>query len=159
MNKKRVIFIVEDDPGFNMVMTNYLTSKNKWEIHSFESGESCLEKLNLKPEIFIQDIDLPGINGIEVMQRVKQLSPKTEFIFLSAQTDIKVVVDAIQLGAFDYVVKDNFAKENTLNKIDQVVKIMNLSDEKRIDKKSNSILFIMLLALLLALGVVWFYKS
>ncbi|HEY4789578.1 MAG TPA: response regulator [Bacteroidales bacterium] len=158
MDKKKVVFIVEDDPGFNMLMTNYLTGKNKWEVHSFESGEKCLEKLHLKPDIFLQDIDLPGINGVEVMKRVKQRLPEAEFIFLSAQTDIKVVVDAVQLGAFDYIVKDAYSKENALNKIDQIVKIKHFQDIHNANRKSNTILVILLATTLVALALTWVFR-
>jgi Response regulator containing CheY-like receiver, AAA-type ATPase, and DNA-binding domains len=158
MDKKAVIFIVEDDPGFNMLMTNYLTGKNKWEVHTFESGEKCLEQLDLKPDIFLQDYDLPGINGVEVMKRVKQQLPGTEFIFLSAQTDIKVVVGALQLGAFDYIVKDAYAKENALNKIDQIVKISRFLQEQRENKKVNRILTILLIIVLISVALTWVPK-
>jgi DNA-binding NtrC family response regulator len=155
MDKKKVIFLVEDDPGFNMMMTNYLTGKNKWDVYSFESGEKCLEQLHLNPDIFLQDVDLPGINGVEVMKRVKRQLPGTEFIFLSAQTDPKVVVDAVQLGAFDYIVKDNYAKENALNKIDQVIKIMHFLNNQHSNKKSNTVLVTLLIITLVALAISW----
>jgi len=158
MDKKRVLFIVEDDPGFNMMMTSYLTEKDKWNIHSFQSGEECLEKMGLKPDIILQDLDLPGINGIEVMKQVKQRSPATEFIFLSANVDIETVVNAIQLGAFDYIVKDSYAKRNALNKIDQVIKIMNFLDEKQANEKSNKVLFIIAAILFIALLISWLSK-
>lgn len=158
MDKKKVVFIVEDDPGFNMLMTSYITGKNKWNVHSFDSGEKCLEQLHLKPDIFLQDYDLPGLNGVEVMKQVKQRLPETEFIFLSAQTDVKVVVDAIQLGAFDYIVKDNYAKENALNKIDQIIKIKILEKKELADKRNNIVLLTILVITLVALGISWISK-
>ena len=156
--KKKIIFIVEDDPGFNTLMTSYLTSRNKWEIHSFESGEKSLEKLNLKPDIFLQDIDLPGMNGIDVMKEVKKRAPATEFIFLTGHTDVKTVVSALQMGAFDYIVKDTYAKENALNKIDQVVKILNYSEEKRVNRNSNRMLIGLVILLALVLLILIFTK-
>jgi DNA-binding NtrC family response regulator len=147
MDKKKVIFIVEDDPGFNTLMTSYLTSKNKWEIHSFQSGEECLNRLELKPAIFLQDFDLPGINGIEVMKSVKYRLPETEFIFLSAQTNIKVAIEVLKLGAFDYIVKDSGAKENAINKIDQILMVKKLLEEKRADKSSKLALLILVITL------------
>lgn len=159
MGKRKVIFIVEDDPGFNMMLTKYLISKNKWEIHSFESGEESLKKMNLKPDIFLQDIDLPGINGIEVMNRVKQKLPSTEFIFLSAHNEMNVLIYAIELGGFDYIVKDSYAKENALNKIEQVVKIMDFLAAKQSDRKNNVVLIIVVIVLLLALIVTWVTKN
>lgn len=159
MEKKEIIFIVEDDPGFNMMMTNYLTSKNKWEIHSFDNGEECLKQLYLKPTIFMQDFDLPGINGIEIMKKVKGLLPETEFIFLSAQSDIKVVVEVLQLGAFDYIVKDINAKENALNKIDKVFKIKKLIRDKHRDKRNNTILLYLLILTWICVCTVFFVSK
>jgi two-component system, NtrC family, response regulator AtoC len=149
---KKVIFIVEDDPGFNTMMTTYLTSKHKWEIHSFESGEECLKQLGLKPVIFLQDFDLPGMNGIDVFKQVKRGLPDTEFVFLSGQMNIKVAVEALQLGAFDYIVKDSYAKETALNKIDQILKIKGLQDEKRADKQSKTALLLISLVLIIILA-------
>jgi DNA-binding NtrC family response regulator len=134
MENKKVIFIVEDDPGFNKILTSYLTAKHKWDVHSFQSGEEAIEQLNLNPEIFLQDFDLPKMNGIEVMKQTKRRLPNTEFIFLSGQTNIKVAVEALQLGAYDYIVKDGNAKENALNKIDQIIKFKNLMHEKQSNK-------------------------
>jgi DNA-binding NtrC family response regulator len=156
MSKKAVIFVVEDDPGFNLLITSYLKAKNKWEVFAFENGEECLTKLNLNPEIFLQDFDLPGINGIEVMKKVKRDLPETEFIFLSAQTNIKIAVEALQLGAFDYIMKDAGAKENALNKIDQILKINKLQSEKQSGKKINSILLGVLSILLMAVIFLFF---
>jgi DNA-binding NtrC family response regulator len=159
MGKKRVVFIVEDDPGFNTMMTSYLTKKDKWNIYSFYSGEESLEKIDLKPDIFLQDLDLPGINGIEVMKRAKQKLPVTEFIFLSAHSDINTVVNAIQLGAFDYIEKDSHAKENALNKIEQVCKIIDFLDERKADKKNNKTLIVIIIILLAILIISWWMKS
>jgi DNA-binding NtrC family response regulator len=150
MNKKKVIFIVEDDPGFNKIMTSYLSAKHKWDVHSFQSGEEAIEQLNLNPEIFLQDFDLPKMNGIEVMKQAKRRLPNTEFIFLSGQTNIKVAVEALQLGAFDYIVKDSNAKENALNKIDQIVKLKKLME----DKHSNKIVLLGSVALNLIILVI-----
>jgi DNA-binding NtrC family response regulator len=154
--KKKVIFIVEDDPAFNKVLTSYLQAKNKWDVHSFSSGKECLEHLDQNPDIFLQDYDLPKMNGIEVMKKVKQKLPQTEFIFLSGQSDIKIAVDALQLGAFDYIVKDSHAKENAVNKIDQVMKIFQLIEFKRTQKKSQNILIGSLIVSWLLLFIVIF---
>jgi DNA-binding NtrC family response regulator len=145
MKNKIVIFVVEDDLGFNKLLTTYLESKKKWEVHSFLNGEDCLNKLDLKPDIVLEDYDLPKMDGIKVMQNVKKLLPKTEFIFLSGQSNIKVAVEALQLGAYDYIVKDTNAKENAVHKIDQIVTILNLVKNKEFQKKSQLIIISVLL--------------
>lgn len=131
MTKKPVLFIVEDDETFNKMLSSYFTSKHKWEVHSFLTGEESLKELYLKPVVWIQDFELPGINGIQVMKKVKKELPQTEFIFLSGQGSIQVAVETLKEGAFDYVIKDSSAKENALNKVDQVMYIKKLETNRK----------------------------
>ena len=90
-----------------------------------------LEKINRKPDVVLMDYDLPFRDGIEVMSVFKKKSPASIFIFLSGQTNVKVAVEALKEGAFDYIVKDNHAKENALNKIDQALRMKHLEKDQR----------------------------
>jgi DNA-binding NtrC family response regulator len=65
------------------------------------------------------------------LKKVKSSRPDIEFIFLSGQSKIEVAVEAIKLGAFDYIVKDNFARENTYHKICNLLKMKKLSIERK----------------------------
>jgi len=117
------------------LISSHLTSNLSCEVQSFFLGEDCIETvkdLNKKPDIIIQDYELPFQNGIEVMLSVKKKYPDIVFIFLSGQTNVKVAVNALQQGAYDYIVKDTFAKENALNKIDQIIRF------KKLEKTSES---------------------
>lgn len=131
MTKKPVLFIVEDDETFNKMLSSYFTSKHKWEVHSFLTGEESLKDLHLKPAVWLQDFELPGMNGIQVMKKVKKELPQTEFIFLSGQGSIQVAVETLKEGAFDYVIKDSSSKENALNKVDQVMYIKRLETNRK----------------------------
>lgn len=131
MTKKTVLFIVEDDEAFNKMLSAYFLSKHKWEVHSFLTGEDSLKQLALKPVVWLQDFELPGINGIQVMKKAKKELPQTEFIFLSGQGSIQVAVDSLKEGAFDYVIKDSGSKENALNKVDQVLYIKKLENNRK----------------------------
>ncbi len=138
-----VIFVVEDDPVFNKLVSSYLSSNINCKVHSFYLGEDCMEAVNnldKRPDIVLQDYELPFQNGIEVMQYVKKKYPNTEFIFLSGQTNIKVAVNALQEGAYDYIVKDTYAKENALNKIDQILRFKRLEKSNGYNKLSTRIL-------------------
>ncbi len=136
MTKKPVLFIVEDDETFNKMLSSYFTSKHKWEVHSFLTGEESLKDLYLKPVVWLQDFELPGMNGIQVMKKVKKELPQTEFIFLSGQGSIQVAVETLKEGAFDYVIKDSSSKENALNKVDQVMYIKRLETNRKSIKLS-----------------------
>ena len=157
--KKPTLFIVEDDPAFNKLLTVYFSTKGKWEVHSFLSGEEAISSLHLQPIIVLEDFDLPGINGMEVMKQTKKKLPETEFIFLSGQGDLKTAVDIFKQGAFDYIVKDYGAKENALNKVDQIMKIKKLEADKKLTQKLlivvSTLLIIMALSFIL---LFWFLK-
>ncbi|MGB9747952.1 MAG: response regulator [Bacteroidales bacterium] len=147
MKRKPVIFIVEDDPGLNKLFTAFLTNKGAGEVYSCMTGEECLDKLKtVQPDIVVQDFELPGINGIETMIEVKKVCPNTKFIFLSGQTSIKIAVEALKLGAFDYIVKDTYAKDSLVNKINQIATIERLGEETK-RSKTLMILFLVIAAL------------
>ncbi len=122
---------MEDDVAFNKLISTYIKSKSEYEVYSYLSGEECLEKIHKKPDLIVMDYDLPFRDGIEVMNVVKKKYPETVFIFLSGQTNVKVAVEALKKGAFDYIVKDNHAKENALNKIDQALRMKHLEKDQR----------------------------
>jgi Response regulator containing CheY-like receiver, AAA-type ATPase, and DNA-binding domains len=130
-HEKSIVFIVEDDAAFNKLISAYIKTKAEYEVYSFLSGEECLEKINRKPDVVLMDYDLPFRDGIEVMSVFKKKSPASIFIFLSGQTNVKVAVEALKEGAFDYIVKDNHAKENALNKIDQALRMKHLEKDQR----------------------------
>lgn len=145
---KPVIFVIEDDPAFNKLLVSYLSSKINCEMSSFITGEECIDVINegKKPDIVLQDYELPFQNGIEIMQQIKKKCPDSEFIFLSGQTNVKVAVNALQDGAFDYIVKDNHAKENALNKIDQVLKMQKLQiDNSRYKFSTKSLVIVLII--------------
>jgi len=129
------IFIVEDDNFYNSVISNYLKVKG-YTVYSFLTGEECLDKKDVIPDIVYLDYMLPGMDGIEVMCHLKPKYPKAEFILLSGQTDVKVVLEAMHEGAYDYIVKDSHAKENALNKIDQILRYRKIIKEKEFYRKT-----------------------
>lgn len=130
IDRNYLIFVVDDDKPFNVLISKYLQSIGFNKVKSFYNGEDAVNAMNQKPDIVMQDYDLPGINGVEVLEKYKNEFPHAEFIFLSGQSSIEVAVDAIQKGAYDYIVKDNFARENTKNKITKILTIKTLKKNK-----------------------------
>jgi FixJ family two-component response regulator len=151
---KLLVFIVEDDNFYNSVISTYLKTKG-FEVHSFLSGEECLENNNFQPDIVLLDYILPGIDGLGVLRKLKTRDPKVEVIFLSGQTDIKVALEALHEGAYDYIMKDHHAKENALNKIDQIVRYRKILKEKELYKKS--IVIILIVLVLSWIGLLTYY--
>ncbi len=101
----KLVFIVDDEQAISKLLTYWVKDKWKYDIEVFSTGEDVLRKLNLKPDLILLDIMLPGMDGIEVLKRVKQFDENLPVIMLSAQGSIEVAVDALRFGAFDYFPK------------------------------------------------------
>lgn len=65
----------------------------------------------LQPDLILLDIGLPSLNGIEVARRVRKLAPESKIIFLSQESDAEVVQEALNVGAWGYIVKTRTAKD------------------------------------------------
>lgn len=146
--KNPLIYIVEDDPAFQKLCEKILKLNKLSNIKTFDSGKQCLDNIHKqKPDIVLQDYDLPeGLNGLETMIEIKKIYPDSEFIFLSGQTSIKVAVETLKQGAFDYVVKDDGASETLIQRIKKLLKIVKLEDEKqtlRMGKRAFAILLVL----------------
>ncbi len=103
MNK--LVFIVDDEQAISKLLSYWVKDKWKYDVEIFSNGEDVLRRLNVRPDLILLDIMLPGINGIDVLKRIKQLDENLPVIMLSAQGSIEVAVDALRLGAFDYFPK------------------------------------------------------
>jgi DNA-binding NarL/FixJ family response regulator len=77
-----------------------------------ESGEEALEKIEaLKPAVVVLDLSLPGLGGVEVMEKIRRQFPKVKVIILSLHTHESYVYRAFTAGALAYVVKQGGARE------------------------------------------------
>ncbi len=137
MNKTYPIYIVEDDVPMNTLIAKFLQKQGFNQVNSYYSSEEMIRELQPDKEVIIvQDYDLPGKNGLETICEIRPIFPKTEFIFLSGQKSIDIAIEAIKYGAFDYIVKDSFAKENVATKIKNLIRIKSLERERMRFKKS-----------------------
>lgn len=110
---KPLIFIVDDDPLYHEVYSYNLKRENYQNIMYFKSGEECLEKLELNPDIIILDYEMKGINGLQTLQKIKEYNPDIKVIMCSGQDDLEIAVNSVKFGAINYIRKNEF----TYNKI------------------------------------------
>jgi DNA-binding NtrC family response regulator len=150
-NQQYNILVVDDDKPLNVMICKFIEKQGFEKVKAYYSGEELLSEIHkIKSPIIIQDYELSGINGVEILKKVKSVNPKAEFIFLSGQSSIDVAVDAIKYGAFDYIIKDNFAKENVITKIRNLIKINQLINDKSRFK-------VLLIILLFLLSISWIF--
>ena len=76
-------------------------------VGAFKTGEEALQKLpEIRPDIVIMDINLPGMNGIECIRQVKDKSPSTQFMMFTVYENDEKVFEALKAGASGYLLKN-----------------------------------------------------
>jgi two-component system response regulator AtoC len=101
-----------------------------------ESGDQAVARLaaGFAPSLIVQDIVMPGINGIDVLESVKKTNPSIPVIILSAAGQIKTVVEAMKMGAADFLVKP-FEEQELELAIENVVEKQKLREEVKTLKR------------------------
>ncbi len=101
----RSILIVEDDPLVRKTLASQLGKKG-FDIVVAETGESGVKAFaESSPDLVLLDVRLPDIDGLEVLRRVKERNRRAVILVMTAFDDMKTTVEAIKLGAFEYLVK------------------------------------------------------
>lgn len=123
MQKTRnpLIFVVQDSVVYKDLIIGYLKSHKYQNVKTFKNGEECLKGLTVQPDLVVLDYAYQGMNGLELMRKIKEKYPETDFIFLSAQNDVEVAVKLMKVGAADYIVKNEKAPYNLTKSIDHLV--------------------------------------
>ncbi|WP_455582321.1 response regulator [Dysosmobacter sp.] len=99
--------IVEDDPMVAQINRQYLQRMGDFHIGGiFTNGKDALEYLQTQPvDLAILDVYMPGINGIELLHRMRAENIRTAVIMVTAATEMRVVEEALRLGIVDYLIK------------------------------------------------------
>lgn len=99
------ILVIDDDTAFCVMLKTFLQKKGFEVINAFNSQEAELEIRKQIFDIVLTDLRLPDGDGLQILKLVKETSLETQVILMTGYTDIKTAVNAIKMGAFDYVGK------------------------------------------------------
>jgi len=101
-----ISILIVDDEILTLNNLKKALEKEKYEIHLADSGEKALEIFNVvKPHLVLLDLMLPGISGIEVLKHIKDKGNETIVIMMTAYEILEKAVEAMKLGAYDYLLK------------------------------------------------------
>ena len=107
-NKKNMaqkIVLLEDDKKLAKEIKQFL-SNHEFDCTEIYDGKELVDQLsNLHPDLFILDINVPGLNGIEVCKKIRQTGANTPILMLTALGEVDDRVNALESGADDYLVK------------------------------------------------------
>lgn len=112
------IFLLEDDYSLNETIKEMLEMNNH-KISSFYDGEVAYENIFNNYDLYILDINIPLLNGLEILKSIKNMSTKTKVIMISANINIETIKEAYTLGCDDYL-KKPFDVEELILKVEKL---------------------------------------
>jgi PAS domain S-box-containing protein len=117
------ILIIDDDPNISRLFSRFLSS-NGFEVEKAMSGEEGLQVFpSFAPDLVFVDIYMPGIKGFEVIEQIRKDDAHTPIVVISGSNEIADALNAIKLGAWDYITKP-------LENMDQLLHSIEKSFEK-----------------------------
>ena len=99
------ILIVDDDKSIRYSLKRMFEERSI-EAATAGSGEEALKRLKEKlPDLIVMDVKMPGMSGLEVLREMRKLHPKLLVIIITAHGTTETAIEAMKLGAYDYVLK------------------------------------------------------
>lgn len=114
--------LICDDAAFMRMMIKDILTKNGYNVAGeAENGARAVEKYNeLKPDLVLMDITMPEMDGIQALKKIKENDPSALIIMCSAMGQQAMVIESIQAGAKDFIVKP-FQADRVLEAVQKVV--------------------------------------
>jgi two-component system response regulator PilR (NtrC family) len=128
MNAKGLIHIIDDEPVIHDVLSELLTSEG-YDVELSSSGEEGLQKHPLRAfDLILLDLLMPGMDGLEVLKSIKKIDPKAVIIIITAYASVESAIEAMKIGAYDYIQKP-FKHEELLLTIKRALDHKSLQEE------------------------------
>ena len=126
------IFLAEDERILRVSLADELRDAG-YQVFEFAEASGVLQKIaEESPDLLITDIRMPGIDGLELLEKVKQIAPDTFVVVMTAYTSVDTAIKALKLGAYDYLSKP-FRNEEILHLTQRVAELRDIKqDNKRL---------------------------
>ncbi len=132
MADKPLILITDDEKSIRNILRDILEFEN-YGVEEAENGEEALSAVANKPiDLVICDIKMKGMDGIEVLEKIKSSKPEVPVIMISGHGTIKIAVDAAKKGAFDFL-----EKPPDLNRL--LITVRNALDSSKLKRENRQI--------------------
>ena len=124
------ILIIEDEAAIRRVLSKIISEENDtYEVEEAEDGLEGVEMvLKSDFDLVLCDIKMPKMDGVEVLEKIKKAKPEIPVIMISGHANIKIAVDSIKLGAFEFLEKP-FNKDRLLNFVNRALENSSLKKE------------------------------
>jgi two-component system response regulator PilR (NtrC family) len=125
--------LVVDDEQSMLEFLEYVLKKEGYEVSSVQESPKALELLSEKPgfDLIISDLRMPDLDGLGLLKGSHEIDPEVPFIFMTAYASSETAIEALKLGAFDYITKP-FQVEELTNLIKNALMARNLRHQVRV---------------------------
>ena len=132
LKKDTSILIVDDDAMVREMLAEILKGEG-YTVSSAEDGKTALEKISGPShfDVLISDMNMPRMGGMELIKNVRQQGDETPIIVLTSSNETTTAIEAIKLGAWDYLLKDENIPDTVLFAIDHILEKQKFIEEKR----------------------------
>jgi DNA-binding NtrC family response regulator len=128
---KARILVVDDERAIRDLLSDAISDAG-YEVLCASNGEEALSLIGQENiHIAICDIKMPGMNGIDLLQKIRDISPETIVLMITAYASVETAVDALRLGAFDYILKP-LIDEDVIAKILRIDQYLKIKRENQI---------------------------
>ncbi|MBT3933804.1 MAG: sigma-54-dependent Fis family transcriptional regulator [Bacteroidetes bacterium] len=131
---KMKIFVVDDERIIRVSLSDELRDAG-FEVFEFAHANSALMQLqDVKPDLVITDLKMPDVDGIEFLEKIKKFNKDIYVVLMTAHSTISTAVEAMKLGAYDYVEKP-FENERMLIIIQHILELKQIKAENKVLQK------------------------
>lgn len=124
------LLIVDDNKEICTVLSMYLAEDKSFIVDVAGTGQEALALYDIAPhDIIVTDLNMPGMTGIELIKNIKKRDDIVEFIIITGYASVDTAIEAVRVGAFDYVVKPF--------KFDELAIVIRNARDKVILRKTN----------------------
>jgi len=127
---KAHILVVDDERDFLTLVRGSLDS-DRYEVWTAKNGEEALKRIRQTPvDLVLSDLVMPGMNGLSLLQRIKEINAELSVIMITGFGTIETAVEAMRHGAYDYLTKP-FEQDELQMRVERALERVRLLEERR----------------------------
>ncbi|KIZ39280.1 MULTISPECIES: response regulator FixJ [Rhodopseudomonas] len=120
MPRKGNVYVIDDDAAMRDSL-DFLLDSEGFSVQAFESAQAFLDALPTDPGCILSDVRMPGIDGMALLKRLKELGCKLPVLIMTGHGDVPLAVEAMKLGAMDFIEKP-FEDERLIGMIEAALR-------------------------------------
>src|SRR5690349_800991 len=142
MSEATNILLVDDEPGMLRYIRTLL-EVDDYKVETASTGEEALQRVEkgLEPDMVLLDVLMPGIDGLQTLEQLRQMKPGVKVVMLSCVSDTRKVVQAMRLGAHDYLTKP-FQKAELDAVIGQCLNVNQQTYPGEVEELADDVFFV-----------------